>query len=115
MPRARYETLSVFLNSRLVGRLSRDIPGAISFQYDRSWLEWEFVMPVSLSLPLREQAYAGAPVVAVFDNLLPDNDHLRRQIAARIRAALTRKNSGWYKDERLIAKVGMPADSMTRK
>jgi serine/threonine-protein kinase HipA len=43
-------------------------------------------MPVSLSLPLREQAYTGAPVVAVFDNLLPDNDHLRRQIAARTRA-----------------------------
>ncbi|MGA2205438.1 MAG: type II toxin-antitoxin system HipA family toxin [Terracidiphilus sp.] len=86
MPRARYEPLSVFLNSRLVGRLSRDISGAISFQYDRSWLEWEFVMPVSLSLPLREQAYTGAPVVAVFDNLLPDNDHLRRQIAARTRA-----------------------------
>lgn len=86
MPRARYENLSVFLNSRLVGRLSRNIPGAISFQYDRSWLEWEFVMPVSLSLPLREQPYSGAPVVAVFDNLLPDNDHLRRQIAARTRA-----------------------------
>jgi serine/threonine-protein kinase HipA len=87
MPRARYEPLNVFLNSRLVGKLRRDVSGAISFQYDLSWLEWEFVMPVSLSLPLREQAYSGASVVAVFDNLLPDNDHLRRQIAARTRAA----------------------------
>jgi serine/threonine-protein kinase HipA len=43
-------------------------------------------MPVSLSLPLRKQAYSGAPVVAVFDNLLPDNDDLRRKIAARARA-----------------------------
>jgi serine/threonine-protein kinase HipA len=86
MPRARYEPLNVFLNSRLVGRLRRDISGSISFQYDRSWLEWEFVLPVSLSLPLREQAYTGAPVVAVFDNLLPDNDSLRRQIAARTHA-----------------------------
>jgi serine/threonine-protein kinase HipA len=86
MPRARYEPLNVFLNSRLVGQLRRDISGAISFQYDRSWLEWEFVMPVSLSLPLREQAYSGAPVMAVFDNLLPDNDDLRRQIAARTHA-----------------------------
>jgi len=86
MPRARYEPLNVCLNSRLVGQLRRDISGAISFQYDPSWLEWEFVLPVSLSLPLREQAYSGAPVVAVFDNLLPDNDHLRRQIAARTRA-----------------------------
>lgn len=86
MPRARYEPLNVFLNSRLVGQLRRDVAGAISFQYDPSWLEWEFVLPVSLSLPLREQAYSGAPVIAVFDNLLPDNDHLRRQIAARTHA-----------------------------
>jgi len=86
MPRARYEPLNVFLNSRLVGQLRRDVSGAISFQYDPSWLEWEFVLPVSLSLPLRQQAYSGAPVIAVFDNLLPDNDHLRRQIAARTRA-----------------------------
>jgi serine/threonine-protein kinase HipA len=37
-------------------------------------------------LPLREQPYVGAPVLAVFENLLPDNDSLRRQIAARARA-----------------------------
>jgi serine/threonine-protein kinase HipA len=86
MPRARYEPLNVFLNSRLVGQLRRDVSGAISFQYDPSWLEWEFVLPVSLSLPLRQQAYSGAAVIAVFDNLLPDNDQLRRQIAARTRA-----------------------------
>ena len=86
MPRARHEPLNVFLNSRLVGQLRRDVSGAISFKYDRSWLEWEFVMPVSLSLPLRAQTYSGAPVVAVFDNLLPDNDDLRRQIAARTHA-----------------------------
>lgn len=86
MPRARYEPLNVYLNSRRVGQLRRDISGAISFQYDPSWLDWESVMPVSLSLPLREQAYLGAPVIAVFDNLLPDSDHLRRQIAARTHA-----------------------------
>src|SRR5215469_3834741 len=86
MPRARYEPLNVFLNSRLVGHLRRETSGAISFQYDRSWLEWEFALPVSLSLPLREQAYTGAPVIAVFDNLLPDSLDLRRKIAARTRA-----------------------------
>jgi serine/threonine-protein kinase HipA len=86
MPRAHYEPLNVFLNSRVVGQLRRELSGAISFQYDPSWLDWEFVMPVSLSLPLRKQAYSGAPVVAVFDNLLPDNDDLRRKIAARARA-----------------------------
>ena len=87
MPRqARYERLNVYLNSRLVGQLRREISGAISFQYDPSWIEWENAIPVSLSLPIREQAYAGAPVIAVFENLLPDNDNLRRQIAGRARA-----------------------------
>jgi len=86
MPRrGRYEPLNVFLNSRLVGQLRRESSGATSFQYDRSWLEWESALPVSLSLPLRQQAYVGAPVLAVFENLLPDNDTLRRQIAARAR------------------------------
>jgi serine/threonine-protein kinase HipA len=86
MPRARYKPLNVFLNSRPVGRLLRERSGAVSFQYDPSWLAWEHVLPVSLSLPLRDQAYNGAPVIAVFDNLLPDNNDLRRQIAARTRA-----------------------------
>jgi len=43
-------------------------------------------LPVSLSLPLREDIYTGAPVIAVFDNLLPDNDSIRRQIAVRSHA-----------------------------
>jgi serine/threonine-protein kinase HipA len=87
MPRrARYEPLNVFLNSRLLGQLRRETSGAISFQYDRSWIEWPSALPVSLSLPIRKQAYTGAPVLAVFENLLPDSDTLRRQVAARARA-----------------------------
>jgi HipA-like protein len=84
--RTSHDRLRVFLNSRLVGLLRRETSGAISFQYDRSWLEWDSALPASLSLPLREQAYLGAPVLAVFENLLPDNDTLRRQIAARAHA-----------------------------
>jgi serine/threonine-protein kinase HipA len=75
--------LNVYLNARLVGRLRRESSGAIDFQYDPSWLEWEHTFPVSLSLPLREERYAGDPVIAVFDNLLPDNDEIRRRVAAR--------------------------------
>jgi len=58
MPRrTSHDRLRVFLNSRLVGLLRRETSGAISFQYDRSWLEWDSALPASLSLPLREQAY----------------------------------------------------------
>jgi serine/threonine-protein kinase HipA len=75
--------LNVYLNSRLVGRLTRQTSGAIDFQYDESWLSWEHSFPVSLSLPLREDRYIGDPVIAVFDNLRPDNIEIRRKLAER--------------------------------
>jgi len=84
--RARHAPLNVFLNSRLVGRLRQEASGAIDFTYDPEWLAWAPAIPVSLSLPLREERYIGSPVVAVFDNLLPDSDDIRRTLAARVRA-----------------------------
>lgn len=81
-PRAN-APLSVYLNGRLVGSLKRDGSGAIYFQYQPSWLEWQYAIPVSVSLPLREDRYVGAPVIAVFDNLLPDNEPIRRRLAER--------------------------------
>jgi serine/threonine-protein kinase HipA len=83
---ARHAPLNVFLNSRLVGRLRRETSGAVDFTYDPDWLAWAPAIPVSLSLPLREERYIGAPVLAVFDNLLPDNDAIRRTLAARVQA-----------------------------
>lgn len=84
-PRARV-ALEVFLNGRLVGRLRREASGAVDFRYDDAWLAWEHAMPISLSLPLREERLTGAPVIAVFDNLLPDDDEIRRRLAERVRA-----------------------------
>lgn len=82
----RRTPLNVFLNGRLVGRLRRQASGAIDFEYDGMWLAWEHTFPVSLSLPLREDRFVGDPVVAVFDNLLPDNEQIRRRLAERVRA-----------------------------
>ncbi len=81
-----YTPLNVFLNARLVGQLVREPSGGVSFAYARDWLEWEHRMPVSLSLPLQENRYSGAPVMAVFDNLLPDSDIIRRRVAERVGA-----------------------------
>jgi serine/threonine-protein kinase HipA len=90
MPRRRrHGPLRVLLNNRRVGRLGKAASGAIDFRYDQSWLDWEHALPVSLSLPLREDAYRGEPVVAVFDNLLPDSDALRRRVADKVGAAGT--------------------------
>ncbi len=87
MPRRRTRIpLSVHLNGRLVGVLRRQTSGAIDFQYDAEWLGWPHAIPVSLSLPLREDRYIGDPVIAVFENLLPDNDAIRRSLAERVGA-----------------------------
>jgi serine/threonine-protein kinase HipA len=87
--RKAYPPLLTFLNNRLVGRLSREPNGAVEFRYDPDWLAWEHALPVSLSLPLRESRYTGEPVLAVFDNLLPDADPIRKRVAERVGAAGT--------------------------
>lgn len=79
--------LSVALNGRLVGTLDRAPNGAVSFAYAPDWLADERrAIPVSLSLPLREDRYTGAEVSAYFDNLLPDNDQIRRKVAEKVGA-----------------------------
>ncbi|WP_395753716.1 type II toxin-antitoxin system HipA family toxin [Prosthecobacter sp.] len=78
--------LRVLLNNRHVGLLSKTSGGAISFRYAASWLERERAIPVSLSLPLREDAYSGAAVTAFFENLLPDSETLRRRVAEKVGA-----------------------------
>lgn len=78
--------LDVFLNGRLVGRLTKEPGGAVDFVYYETWLDWENAMPVSLSLQLREDRYSGRAVAAVFDNLLPDNQDIRNRLAACVKA-----------------------------
>jgi serine/threonine-protein kinase HipA len=75
--------LAVFLNGRRVGLFTKASTGAVDFQYDANWLGWNNAIPVSLSLPLREDRFIGEPVSNVFDNLLPDNDSIRRRLAER--------------------------------
>lgn len=84
--RPAYAPLRVYMNNRRVGTLNREVSGAVRFSYVEDWLDWDHAMPVSLSLPLRETAYRGAPVLAVFENLLPDSDQLRRLVAEKVGA-----------------------------
>lgn len=87
MPRRRRRPpLTVYMDGRRIGRLSRAASGAIDFAYDGAWLDEARATPVSLSLPLREDRYIGDPVFAVFDNLLPDSQPIRRRVADRVGA-----------------------------
>lgn len=76
--------LRVLLNNHLVGHLSKESGGGIAFRYAEGWLARERAIPVSLSLPLREDAYSGASVTAFFENLLPDSEPLRRRVAEKV-------------------------------
>ncbi len=81
-----YAPLDVYMNRRKVGQFFRESSGSFAFAYDREWLAWENTMPVSRSLPLRPERHVGPSVMAVFDNLLPDHDDMRRRVAERVGA-----------------------------
>ena len=81
--RKTHRPLNVLINNRLAGRLEKQSDGAIRFAYDQSWLAWEHRFPISLSLPLLPTKFRGEQVVALFDNLLPDSDTMRRRVAER--------------------------------
>lgn len=87
MARSRtHPRLRVYQNGQIVGYLSKQPSGAVEFVYASEWLSNERAYPVSLSLPLREDAFKGAPVLAVFENLLPDSDSLRARVAEKVGA-----------------------------
>jgi serine/threonine-protein kinase HipA len=71
------------MNGRLVGVLQRLSSGALTFQYDETWLETPGARPLSLSLPLKVASYEGGVVYNFFDNLLPDSEAIRIKIQAR--------------------------------
>lgn len=87
MPRRpAHAPLQVVLNGRMVGTLGRRPSGATEFAYHDEWLAWRHAIPVSLSMPLSDETYRGAAVNAVFENLLPDSQPIRRRVAERVGA-----------------------------
>lgn len=85
--RKTHKPLNIYLNNNLVGQLEKEPSGAIFFDYDRSWLERDRPLAISRSLPLIEKTYRGEIVAAVFENLLPDSDRVRKRVAERTGAA----------------------------
>jgi len=50
------------MNNKHVGFLTKELTGAIEFSYDKLWLSWEHAIPISLSIPLREETFKGEEV-----------------------------------------------------
>lgn len=81
-------TLHVGINGRHVGQLTRSA-GNYTFTYDEDWLVSEDAHPISLSMPLTKPRHTGNEVRYYFDNLLPDDDAIRRLIVDRVGAYST--------------------------
>ncbi len=83
---SKVKTLGVWMNGIQVGELTQSSSGGLSFAYVPGWLATEGARPISLSMPLRHQAYIGEVPYNFFDNLLPDNTQIRDRIQARFKA-----------------------------
>lgn len=84
MPRQRqFQELYIYMNGVRVGILVRESTGSLAFSYADDWLNSENTRPISLSMPLTQVSYKGNLVESFFDNLLPDNETIRKRIQTR--------------------------------
>ena len=82
--------LWVWMNGERVGTWQRTRTGGHRFVYEASWLASDRVRPLSLSLPITPDRTVAGPVVAnFFDNLLPDDERIRRRASARFKVGST--------------------------
>lgn len=65
-------TADVYLFGRLTGTLSEDDNGAFRFQYDAQYLQDPLAVAISLTLPLRHEAYASDALFPFFDGLITE-------------------------------------------
>lgn len=81
--------LGLWMNGERVGEWRLPTRGPMELVYADTWLNSPAARPLSLSLlmPFEPVPLRTAAVAAYFDNLLPDNEAIRRRIAARFRVA----------------------------
>lgn len=82
--RLKHQQLGVWMNGRQVGYWTRAKSGE-QLSYLDAWINDSQGRPLSLSLPFTpgNRPWAGERVTSYFDNLLPDNDNIRRRLAQR--------------------------------
>lgn len=61
----------IWVNSTLAGILTEDDNG-YNFKYEKTYLAKEEVLPVSLTLPLREEDFNSEYLFPFFDGLIPE-------------------------------------------
>jgi len=62
---------AIFLDGTRVGSLEETADGS-RFTYESAWLARPDAAPISLTMPLRPEPYAGRGLLVFFENLLPE-------------------------------------------
>lgn len=81
----RNRVLSVAMNGDLVGKLTKNTDGGMSFQYAEEWLAEPGARAISLSLPLQRGRIIGSAVYNFFSNLLPDSEAIIDRMQVRFK------------------------------
>lgn len=61
----------VFVEDYFAGIISETASG-FTFVYDEAYLDSENALPVSITLPLRQEAYESKTLFSLFDGLIPE-------------------------------------------
>lgn len=84
------DALNVWMNGELVGVWFSTRSGNPAFTYEESWLRSPAARALSLSLPITAgREIRGPSVENYFDNLLPDNEQIRKRLRSRFKARST--------------------------
>ena len=75
-------TLDVYIHQKLAGHLIQDDGGQMVFAYDPSWLNRDGALPLSHSLPLREEQFKQKECRGFFGGILPEEAN--RKTVAKI-------------------------------
>ena len=62
----------VFMYGDFTGKLREEEDGVFTFCYDAAYLKKKTAKPVSLTLPLQEEAYHSEMLFPFFDGLIPE-------------------------------------------
>lgn len=93
--------LTVWWDTKPVGRLTMDIHGDLGFTYAASWLADDGARAISQSLPLREEAFSRRECLPFFEGILPEESQ-RENIAAALGVS---KNNEFRLLERLGGEI----------
>lgn len=75
----------ISMNGVVIGSLTKTKQSGMIFQYTEDWLSSSQARPLSLSMPLKREAYSGSEVFNYFDNLLPDRKNIRDRVISRFK------------------------------